>query len=61
MFIINIKAHFHINGESTIFSKGWNVISLRYFNPIGAHKSGNIGEDPQVRSYRMFSLSRFAL
>ena len=28
--------------------KGWNVISLRYFNPIGAHKSGSIGEDPQV-------------
>ena len=24
----------------------WNVILLRYFNPIGAHKSGLIGEDP---------------
>ena len=24
----------------------WSVILLRYFNPIGAHKSGPIGEDP---------------
>lgn len=25
----------------------WNVILLRYFNPIGAHISGTIGEDPK--------------
>ena len=25
---------------------GWNIILLRYFNPIGAHSSGLIGEDP---------------
>ena len=25
----------------------WNVILLRYFNPVGAHSSGLIGEDPQ--------------
>lgn len=24
----------------------WNVILLRYFNPIGAHKSGTMGENP---------------
>jgi UDP-glucose 4-epimerase len=24
----------------------WNVVLLRYFNPVGAHKSGRIGEDP---------------
>lgn len=24
----------------------WKVVLLRYFNPIGAHKSGKIGEDP---------------
>ena len=24
----------------------WNVVLLRYFNPIGAHKSGLLGEDP---------------
>lgn len=25
----------------------WNVIILRYFNPVGAHESGRIGEDPK--------------
>ena len=25
----------------------WSIINLRYFNPIGAHDSGEIGEDPQ--------------
>ncbi len=25
---------------------GWDVILLRYFNPVGAHHSGRIGEDP---------------
>lgn len=27
--------------------QNWRVISLRYFNPVGAHKSGLIGEDPR--------------
>ena len=27
-------------------AKGWNVFALRYFNPIGAHESGYIGECP---------------
>ena len=27
-------------------AKPWNVVLLRYFNPIGAHPSGLIGEDP---------------
>ncbi|MFP4547296.1 MAG: UDP-glucose 4-epimerase GalE [Fidelibacterota bacterium] len=26
--------------------KNWNIVILRYFNPIGAHESGKIGEDP---------------
>lgn len=26
--------------------KEWNIGLLRYFNPVGAHKSGRIGEDP---------------
>ncbi|MBK6974852.1 MAG: UDP-glucose 4-epimerase GalE [Sterolibacteriaceae bacterium] len=26
---------------------GWRVALLRYFNPVGAHRSGTIGEDPQ--------------
>lgn len=25
----------------------WNICILRYFNPVGAHKSGLIGEEPQ--------------
>lgn len=25
----------------------WNVMLLRYFNPVGAHESGEIGEDPK--------------
>ena len=25
----------------------WNVVLVRYFNPIGAHESGRIGEDPE--------------
>ncbi len=27
--------------------KRWNIALLRYFNPVGAHHSGLIGEDPQ--------------
>ena len=27
--------------------KAWSVCLLRYFNPIGAHESGRIGEDPR--------------
>lgn len=26
--------------------KPWHVVTLRYFNPVGAHPSGRIGEDP---------------
>ncbi|HHW22650.1 MAG TPA: UDP-glucose 4-epimerase GalE [Clostridiaceae bacterium] len=25
----------------------WSIVLLRYFNPVGAHKSGRIGEDPR--------------
>jgi UDP-glucose 4-epimerase len=30
-----------------VSDKSWNVALLRYFNPVGAHPSGRIGEDPQ--------------
>ncbi|XP_064476634.1 UDP-glucose 4-epimerase-like [Ornithodoros turicata] len=30
--------------------KQWNIIPLRYFNPLGAHPSGKIGEDP-IRAF----------
>lgn len=29
-----------------VADNSWNVALLRYFNPVGAHKSGRIGEDP---------------
>ncbi|MEH6456323.1 MAG: UDP-glucose 4-epimerase GalE [Cocleimonas sp.] len=29
-----------------VSDKGWNIGLLRYFNPVGAHPSGLIGEDP---------------
>lgn len=27
--------------------KEWSIVILRYFNPVGAHESGEIGEDPK--------------
>lgn len=30
-----------------VANTGWSVAILRYFNPVGAHASGRIGEDPQ--------------
>ena len=30
-----------------VADEDWRVILLRYFNPVGAHKSGLIGEDPK--------------
>ena len=30
-----------------VADKDWSIAILRYFNPIGAHKSGTIGEDPK--------------
>jgi len=30
-----------------VSDNGWNITILRYFNPIGAHQSGLIGEKPQ--------------
>lgn len=27
-------------------NNNWNIVLLRYFNPVGAHRSGLIGEDP---------------
>lgn len=32
--------------DISLTNTGWNITSLRYFNPIGAHESGRIGEDP---------------
>ena len=36
-----------ILADQCIADNQWSVAQLRYFNPIGAHKSGLIGEDPK--------------
>ena len=36
----------HILSDLYVSNNNWNIVILRYFNPIGAHKSGLIGEDP---------------
>lgn len=40
LFIEYILKDLHTSDSS------WNIALLRYFNPVGAHKSGLIGEDP---------------
>lgn len=41
--------------------KAWSVMLLRYFNPIGAHESGLIGEDPDGEPNNLFPyISRVA-
>jgi len=36
----------HIFRDLCVSDPEWKVSLLRYFNPVGAHKSGRIGEDP---------------
>ncbi|MBO2650383.1 UDP-glucose 4-epimerase GalE [Shewanella algae] len=36
----------HILADLAAADASWNIARLRYFNPVGAHKSGRIGEDP---------------
>jgi UDP-glucose 4-epimerase len=36
-----------ILGDLCVADPNWRVARLRYFNPVGAHESGLIGEDPQ--------------
>lgn len=40
LFIEEILRDLHVADPA------WNVVLLRYFNPVGAHPSGRIGEDP---------------
>ncbi len=40
LMIEEILQDLHVSDSS------WNIALLRYFNPVGAHKSGRIGEDP---------------
>ena len=32
--------------DTCVSDPAWSAVLLRYFNPIGAHESGRIGEDP---------------
>ena len=41
LFIEQILKDIYVSDNS------WDIVILRYFNPIGAHKSGLIGEEPQ--------------
>lgn len=34
-------------GDLAISDSSWAIAVLRYFNPVGAHESGELGEDPQ--------------
>lgn len=36
----------HILEDLAVSDNNWNLVTLRYFNPVGAHPSGRIGEDP---------------
>ena len=33
--------------DLSVSDPDWGIVLLRYFNPVGAHVSGQIGEDPQ--------------
>jgi len=35
-----------ILGDVAVAQQSWRIALLRYFNPVGAHASGTIGEDP---------------
>src|SRR5689334_12956747 len=37
----------HILSDLAGADPAWRTLSLRYFNPVGAHESGLIGEDPR--------------
>ncbi len=37
-----------------ISPNNWNIVILRYFNPVGCHSSGLIGEDPKEKCGNLF-------
>ncbi len=41
LYIENILRDLYVSDNE------WNIVLLRYFNPVGAHESGLIGEDPK--------------
>lgn len=49
---INVYGRTKLYGEQILrdleaSEPGWHIAWLRYFNPVGAHESGRIGEDPR--------------
>ena len=40
--------------DITASEHGWRIASLRYFNPVGAHPSGHLGEDPYGKPNNLF-------
>lgn len=46
----------HILTDAANANRGWRVVNLRYFNPVGAHPSGEIGEDPLGRPNNLFPI-----
>ena len=36
--------------------QSWKIVNLRYFNPVGAHPSGLIGEDPKIKASNLFPI-----
>jgi UDP-glucose 4-epimerase len=45
-----------ILGDLYVADPEWNIILLRYFNPVGAHESGEIGEDPNDIPNNLFPI-----
>jgi UDP-glucose 4-epimerase len=46
----------HLLADVAASAPGWRIARLRYFNPVGAHPSGRIGEDPNGPPNNLFPL-----
>ena len=40
--------------DMALAAPAWSIISLRYFNPVGAHPSGRLGENPNGEAGNLF-------
>lgn len=47
--------------DVALADKEWHVVLLRYFNPVGAHESGMIGEAPQMPNNLMPYITQVAV
>jgi len=46
LFMEEILRDLYVSDNANDVDDKWKVVLLRYFNPVGAHDSGTIGEDP---------------